>query len=189
MPLPTLTTNVSRPRLGLCELLAACPTFRTAVGAADSAEAAEHIYSPYADDTLVDSGSDDAAGAPLMALTNPRPRAIVNHAGMSRGKQGSAYGAGRGQLILDLEFLPDPAETDPNVRLAAFEQQFGQIMDEIENREARDKGADEGIYTGQGVTFLNVTGWELVAGPGEAVAKEEQGQVVMVVTLMLDFIG
>lgn len=184
---PPVVTALSRPRLGVCELIAACPTFRNAVGATSSAEAILHVYSPFAEDTLIDSGQNDHAGHPIKTVKHARPRALVNLAAMNRSKLGTAYGGGAGSLLVDFEFLPDLNETDPNVRLAKFEEAIGRILDEIEERIGQDKGAGEGVYTGQDVTFINIVNYELLAGPGECVMREEQGIVFLAATFQMDW--
>ncbi len=133
--MPIATTNLALPRLRLMELVAACPTFRTVVGAADSAEAMVHILSPYADDHLVDTmfeGSPvlDGAGNKVQELKEPRPRAIINHNEYDRQLLGTAFGASKINHILCFEFLPDPAAgADINVGLALFEEQVGWATD------------------------------------------------------------
>ncbi len=165
------TTNLSLPRLRMQDLLAACPTLRNIVSPADptSAGAIAHVHSPYALDTYVDPGA-----SPLV-LQNPRPRATVNHGDFSREKTGATYGAGKGSLFVSFEFLPDPAALgDLNAELAAFEDSIGQIWDEIEARVAQDKGTNEGVYTAQNETHMNVTRYVLVDGPGQCFVEEER---------------
>ena len=193
--MPIATTNLALPRLRLMELVAACPTFRTVVGAADSAEAMVHILSPYADDHLVDTmfeGSPvlDGAGNKVQELKEPRPRAIINHNEYDRQLLGTAFGASKINHILCFEFLPDPAAgADINVGLALFEEQVGKILDEMEERRGADKLAGEDVFTELDSTHLNLTEYSLVMGPAESNPEEELGVLFYTLVLLVDAIG
>ena len=177
------TTNLSLPRLRLMELVAACPTFQTVVGAAGATEAMASIHSPYADDHCDDDGN----------MLAPRPRAIINTGEFARNKLGTAYGGSTGGLILSFEFHPlsvgGVVETDPNIRLEHFEEQIGQILDEMEARVGQDKGAGEDVFTDMDTTHLNVTRLELVGGPAECLQEEERGELFMAAVFVVEYIG
>ena len=172
-------TNMSTPRLQLAELVAASTTFQTVTGAANPTAAMAHIHSPYADDHLV-------AGV----MADPRPRCIINHQEYSRDKLGTAYGATTGTLQLVFEFDPPaPIDPDPNVRLSYFEEQIGDIMDEMEENAGKDRTASEQVYLAAGRTHLNASKFELVAGPMEAIQDEEDGYLFYSVIFLVDYVS
>jgi hypothetical protein len=168
------------------ELVAACPTFRTVVGAADSDEAMIKVLSPWADDHWLDESDHD------LGIVNPPPRATINHFGWERMKLGTAYGGTAGSLSLCFEFLADETidaadPNFPNLQLARFEDLVGQIMDELEARVGQDRPDAEAIFTEAGVTHLNVTEIALVEGPGEIPPAEKGGQLWYGVVFILNY--
>lgn len=180
------TTALSLPRLRLMELVAACPTFQSIVGASgpDAAEdAMASVHSPYSDDHLDGDGN----------LTNPRPRCIINTNEFSRNKLGTAYGGSTGSLILCFEFEPKTVAgaiiDDPNERLAFFEEQIGEILDEMEARCGQDKTDGDAFFTDYDTTHLNITRLELVGGPAESNPQEERGELFLAVVFIVEYIG
>lgn len=188
------TTHFSLPRERLIDMIAACPTFRTVVGAVTSAQAVEHILSPYSDDEeLALDDPDYPAGNEYdpehvdynpnlpKPIRDPRPRTIINHFDFSRSKLGSAFGGTKGRLILTFEFMPvtpaPPTVYSANEELAAFEEQIGNILGEIEARSGQDKVAGEGVFTGDTTTHLNVTEITLFGGPASSYQEEQTGEL------------
>jgi len=192
------TTNFSLPRIRLCELVAACPSFQQAVGVSPSSstpqlDAMAHVLSPFSDDHVVNG-----------VMANPRPRATININRYTRHKRGTAFGASQGGLILCFEFLPKtepviiapPFGTedwniqDPNERLAHFEEQIGKILDEMEARVAQDKAPGDAIFTASenpATTHLNQITIDLVAGPAECNEQEEEGDLFMTAIFLVDY--
>ena len=172
-------TNMATPRLQLAELVAASATFQTVTGTANPTAAMAFVHSPYADDHLV-------AGV----MVDPRPRCIINHQEYSRDKLGTAYGATSGTLQLVFEFDPvEPIDPDPNVRLSYFEEQIGNILDEMETDAGKDRDADEKVHLISDRTHLNATRFELVAGPMEAIQDEEDGYLFYSAIFLVDYVS
>ncbi len=197
MPLSTPygSTALSLPRLRMCELIAASPTFRTVVGAGDSTSALAHIHSPYSDDhyQLDESGIPLRDDNGLVILANPRPRAIVNHNTHSRTILGTAFGATKGSLIVTFEFPPDPAAGgDLNQELASFEEQLGKILDEMESRARSDKLSGEAVYTANEdppTAHLNLGDYEIEVGPAACIEQQEGGQTFYAAVLVMQHNG
>ena len=78
---------------------------------------------------------------------------------------------------------------DPNERLAYFEQQVGQILDEMEARVAQTKEDGTAYWTNYDFTHLNVTEMELVAGPAESNPQEERGELFLTAIFLLSYVG
>lgn len=189
---PLGTTNLSLPRLRLIELLAACPTLQTALVTYDvngdpitvtPATCASRIYSPYADDHWVDNSD------PTQGIVDPRPRVIVQHNDFSRQKLGTAYGGGEGSLFLTFEFPPDEDATSINEQLASFEETLGLVLGEMEDRVGQDKDPTEILYSDSSSTHLNVTRYQLIAGPASSLPEEELGELFYAAVFLIFYTG
>lgn len=185
----TTASNFSLPRLGLIDLVCASPTFRSIVGATDSATAALHVYSPYADDRPdEDAGIDTITGDP--PPLSPRPRCEINPGNKyNRRRMGTAFGGTKGNLFISFEFPPGDFGGDRDKELEFFMEQVGQIFDEMEQRSGQDKGAGEAVRTSPNVTFLNWDDLDLIDGPGESIARDENGKLFYGVMFEITYIG
>lgn len=176
--------NFSLPRMLLCDLLAASPTFRTLVGAADSTTASRRIKSPYAGDV--------EAGSQRRTLVD-MPRAIINRGDeWERDKIGTCFGRSSGNLVLSIQALPDPAaEGDPDAELDLFETAIGDIMAEVEARESTAMLTGENVRSEVDITqhsHLVVTKWACLA-IGEGEQKNENGLLWYGAILIVWFVG
>lgn len=142
----------------LARLVASSAAFRTIVSAATEDEAMDSIYSLTASDR-------DANGA----LTHPRPRAIIGHAGFNLRIKGCATIEADGMLELAFELDP-PAEyiDDENASHEWFCNTIGPVISEMAHNCAK------ALESGSG-TYLNLRTLSLVEGPGPSNPDEENG--------------
>lgn len=152
------------PKESAAETLADVTAFRTFVGAASRTEADGRIHRPQADDR-VDEGNNPLA---------PRPRAILNQGpSVSRKKLGDGtWVTTEGNLFLSFEKdVPAHLIDDPRASLAAFEEEIDDIMLGLEAL------AGSGTAPNGSTTYFNLTGWQLVDGPGRSEPEEEDGEL------------
>jgi|GEM_PF-4190850 len=182
MPKIIGTTNFSGAMPALAELVAASATFRSVLAVASPRQALEHIHFPYAEDRI-----DPADPTRLL---DPRPRCIINPCpGFARKKLGTSFGSSDGFLCLVFEFLPDSIYAgDRDAELAAFMEQIGQIMDEIEHKAGQDKAAGEAVYTNPDFTHLNIVEYFCADGPAESVRRNEI-ELFYGVVFIVEYIG
>jgi len=186
MPVPfPVATHLSLPGLRLAELIAASAQFRTVVGAATPTLAMAKVFYPYADDT---SDDQEIYQGDLL-----RPRALIEMREYKRNKLGTGYGGGMGALMFGFEFFPriqgDDIEEDIRLRAAYFEEQIGTILDEMEAKVGADRLAAEKVLIDGDSTHLNVTSFQLIAGPAETIPAEKDGKLFMFADFLAEWMG